>query len=301
VLALIGQAQPDAPQSPPAGAPPRAAVPNPPGTAQDVGADFTVVVELGERQLNVQESWTLQAPSDKTVPASQIHIPMPKGAKGLRLDERSQGFHAEETSAAIDATEPLTASRALTGGFLYDFSGNSASISFPIPFAVHQARIVVQDIPGLEISTNVETQRRKHDDVNGRSYLIYDTPAMPRGGALEVTIGNLPMQTLWPRRIMLAFVVGILGWMMWALKTRAVPGADGAAQSFGPLSAHARKEQIVKALEVLERDLNEERVKEKRYQRRHGELMKELATVLREIELEAAGAPRRDVEGHEAT
>jgi hypothetical protein len=284
LLASIAQA-PEAPASQPAAQ-------QASGTARDVTADLTIIFELGERELNVQEDWQLST-NGKTVPASEIHIPAPRGARGVRVEERTgKGFHANETMTGIDATESISGSRSFTSGFLYNITSDPVAFSRPLPFALHEGRIVVQDVPGLSVSANVETHRRTHD-MNGHSFVIFDIQSMPTNGTLDITLSNLPSHTAWPKRAALAAIAGIIVWMIWALKTRAVPGAEGAEPSFGPLSAHARRDQIVKAIEVLENDFREERVKEKKYERRHKELMKELATVLREIDLERQAASGR--------
>lgn len=287
VLLAIGQAAAAPPV--PAAQPGEAA--QTPGTASDASAEATIIYELGERQLNAQENWTLKSASGKTIPASEVRIPLPPKAKLLRLDEKQRsGFRAREDSTAIEATEPLgPQSRDLTAGYLLEVSGTSVEIERTMPFATERSRVVIQEAPGLTVTTNVKSERRTRD-LGGHAFAIYDLAPMPSGTKLQLTINGLPARSQLPRRLAMAAVVVIVGWMLFALATRSVPRGDPDARAHNPVSARARRDQLVKALEVLERDFKTEQIKEKRYQRRRDDLMKALAAVLREVELESAEA-----------
>src|SRR6185503_5816813 len=97
-----------------------------------------------------------------------------------------------------------------------------------------------------------------------------------------------PARAPWPKWLALLAVGGIVAWMAWALANRAKP-SETMRHVVSPVSARARRDQIVKAIEVLDRDLQTEKIKPKKYERRHAELMHELAEVLHEIELAGRG------------
>jgi hypothetical protein len=257
------------------------------GGARDVTAELTMIFEVGEHQLNVQETWALRNRSAAVVPAAQLTIPLPRHAKFARVMEKTRGFMVAEALTSIDAVEALPpGDRELTEGWLYDVSGSSADIARPIPFAVEHARLIIQEAPGLSIATNMRAEKRTRD-LNGRSFAVYEVSGpIPIGTTLDISLTGLPAHTLWPRRATVAIVIAIVLWMVWALYTKAVPGKEGAERIVGPLSPRARRDQIVKAIEVLEQEYKEEKVKEKRFERRHAELLKELGAVLKEIELE---------------
>jgi hypothetical protein len=278
LFAIAGQAP--APPSPPAQPVPAA------GTARDVSAQLTMIIETGENQLNVQETWNLKNRGGGTIPAAALEIPLPRGAKFARVEEKVRAFRVAESMMSIEATEPMPpGDRDLMEGYIYDANDGSADMQRPIPFAVENARFIIQDFPGLSVSTSARSEKRTRD-LNGRTFAIYDMTQLPMGVPLSISITGLPSHTLWPRRLALAGVFAILAWMVFALSTKSVPGKEGEEPIIGPLSPHAKRDQIVKAIEVLERDFKEEKVKEKRFQRRHAELLKELGTVLKEIELE---------------
>lgn len=285
VLGLAAQAgaQPAPPASQPASQPAAGVAAGVAGTARDVLADVTIIFEVGERALNVQEGWNLTSPAGRTIPAPELSVPMPPGAKFLAVDPNIKGHKAEETSTAMTATQPLTGAREANASYVFDLDGDEAHLARVVPFSIQRARLVIQSSPGLTLSTNVPAERRSRE-LSGVEYNIYDIGAIAAGSELRIDLDGLPSRTIWPRRAAAVIAVLMVGWMFWAISTRSAPGLGGTT-ALSPLSARARRDQLVKALEVLERDLHEEKVKPKRYERRRSELMQELARVLREVEL----------------
>jgi hypothetical protein len=261
----------------------------PAGRASDVSAELTIIMELGENAVHVQENWFLRNPAGKSVPASELAIVSPAGAKFLRLDEQNAGgFKAREDSTVLESTRPLGPEGTdVTSGYILDAKGSSITFDRAVPFSLRSARLIIPDFDGLTLSTSHPTNRRTRD-LNGQRFAVYDLTAIPAGTTLPITLDGLPSQNAWPRRVALVAVFGIVAWMAWALKTRAVPGSSESVQ-LSPLSSRARRDQIVKAIEVLERDFREQKISEKKYQRRKDELMSELAGALRELEIAAHG------------
>lgn len=255
------------------------------GTARDISAAFSLLVEVGETSFNVQESWSLHT-NGKVIAADQLAIILPAGAKLARMAMEDQGFKARENGTAIEATGPLAADKDINFAYVLDRGGESLDITKIVPFSAEGGRVIVQNSPNLSVTINVPNQRRTKE-LNGIDFVIYDLGPTAAGAELKVSISGFPSRTVWPKRAATAAALAILAWMIFAIRTRAVPGAnEGGLHIDGPLSPHARRDQIVKALEVLNRDFKAEKVKPKRYERRHGELMKELADVLHELELD---------------
>jgi hypothetical protein len=283
LLVAIAQTPPGAPSSQPSSQPSSITA----GSAEDVRADLALIVETSETDLSIQEGWTLIGPSDKQIPESDLKIEMPSGGRMLQIDEKARGFKRNENMTAIVATEPLIGTQQFTAAYLYPKAGSSLHLSRKMPYSISTGRLIVQDIAGMDVNISVQATRRTRE-LNGQNFAIYDFGQIARGTELRVTITGFPSQAVWPRRIAALLAVAIIGWMFWALSSKAVPGRKGAT-AISPVSARARRDQILKAIEVLERDLAAEKVKPKKYERRHAELMKELADVLHELEL-ATGA-----------
>jgi hypothetical protein len=258
----------------------------PGGTAADVAADVTFILEIDEKVLRVQESWNLTNQSGKLVEKDHLRFPLPADTRRVNLDEDVRGFKAADDSSEIYATEAMgRGTKTFSGAHMIDFSGDSVLVRRRIPVGVSTARIIVENVEGLEITSNVQFDKRVRD-LNGLQFQVLGFAPMPPGTTLELKLEGLPSRTTWPRRAAIAAVVGIVLWAIWALGR---PASESSAK-LGPLSAQARRDRIVKAIELLERDLAEEKVTPKKYERRHEELMAELAAVMREIDLIKTGA-----------
>jgi len=255
------------------------------GSASDVTAQATVIIEVDEHHLKTQESWSLSNGGGKSVPASQLVFPLPKGSRRLSVDEDVPGFKGADDSQSIFADRDLGAgSTTFAAAYFWDFSGDTARFSRRIPVNVNGMRVIIEDIPGVSVSSNVKYQSRVRE-LNGLAFAIYDFAPITAGQTFQVTVSGLPSRATWPRAAALAITAGIVLWLIFSLLQK----DPREATTLGPLSAQARRDQIIKALEILEADKAEGSVKPKRYARRHGELMNELAVVLREIDLARPG------------
>lgn len=278
-LALIAQQ----PASQPASQPGQALAPG--GTAADVSGTVTWIYEVDEKTLRVQESWSFTNQSGRLVGKEHLRFPMPEGTRRVNLDEDVRGFKAAENGSEIFATEAMgRGTKTLSGAHMVDFSGSTAIVRRRLPVKVEGARLIVENIEGLEVTSNVQFDKKVRD-LNGLEFQVLNFAPMPPG-TFEIRLEGLPSRTTLPRQIALAMVLAIIGWAIWALRR---PGSD-APSKLGALSAQARRDRIVKAIEILDRDLAEDKVTPKRYERRHEELMTELAAVLREIDLAKSSA-----------
>src|SRR5687768_4129508 len=148
-LLLVAQA-PDEPASQPASQPARL---QPGGTAADIIGNATWIIEVDEKVLRVQESWTLTNESGKLVEKEHLVFPMPEGTRRVVLDEAVRGFKAADDASAIAATEAFgSGSKQISGSHMIDFSGSGAVVRRVMPTRVVNARLIVENIEGLEVS-----------------------------------------------------------------------------------------------------------------------------------------------------
>ena len=280
LLLLLPAQQPQGAASQPAAA----AQPGVPGTAADVYGELTLIYEMSEKALRAQESWTLRNMSGKQVPASALTITL-QGVRKLRLDETATGFTAAEDNSQITAAKPMgQEDRTVAGTYEVPTSGSTLVIRRKLPFNMARARVIFEEVPGLNLSSNVTFTKRVRD-LNGVKFAIWDFPGMPPGTELELRVTGLPSRQEWPRTAAVVTAILILFWMVWALVKKRAPGAEHAVK-LGPLSARARRDRLVKAIEILKRDHDEGKLDDKRYARRHEALLQELAVVLRELDIE---------------
>lgn len=266
------------PASMPASAPALA----PGGTGADVSATVTFIFELDEGRLKAQESWNFDNRSGKRIGTEHLVFTLPAGAQRLGVDEDAAGWKGAEDSTRFFAINPLGAGASSVGAaYFLPFSGSSLRTTRTIPVQTVGMRVIIEDVDGLKVSANLKHQHRV-SELNGLHFAIYDFEPLKANQTLELTFSGLPSRSTIPRGAAVLACVLIFVWMLISIRSsKSEVGTAG----IGPLSAQARKEQIVKALELLERQFASQEVKERRYLRRHEELTRELAEVLRELEL----------------
>ena len=250
------------------------------GTGADMTGDVTFIYELDERRFKVQESWTLNNPSRKLI--EPITFEMPKGVFRLTLDEDIKAFGANDAGTKFFSKGPLgSGQQTVAGAYFLSFSGHDAVARRTVPVNMTSARLIVEDIASLTVASNVD-HRCDQRDLNGLKFKVCTFDEVKAGGVFEVRFNGLPTRSTWPRTLALLCSLAFVGWMVISL-TRSTTWSPSSALS--PVSAVARRDQIVRALELLKEDLESERVSTKKYERRHAELMGQLADVLREIEV----------------
>jgi hypothetical protein len=275
LLLVVAQEPPAQPSSQPA------AALQPGGTGADIIGNVTWIFEVDEKVLQIQESWAFTNESGRSVAKEHLVWEMPLSTRRLQLDEQSPGFQAAEDGSRLFATEDFGAgNKRMTAQHLQEFKGGTAVVRRTFPVRVANARLILENVSGLDFTSNVEFDKRVRD-LNGLEFQVIQFAPINAGSTLEVRLEGLPAHTTLPRSIAVIIAFGIVGWAVWMMRR---PSEAGAAK-LGPLSAQARRDRIVKAIELLERDFSEEKIKDKKYERRHEELMSELAAVLREIDL----------------
>ena len=261
------------------------------GTGQDVQGDLTLIFEIDEHHLKTQESWTLSNSSGKQIEPRQLVFVLPEQTRRLRLDDNIKGFTAPEAGRRFLATQPLQAgNHGIGAAYLTKLNGDSVTIQRRIPVNLRTTRVIIENVSGLKFSSSIPHESRVRD-LNGLEFAIFTLGPIPAGGTLEFSFDDLPSNSTAPAYIALAMCFALVGWMVFAL----FQPAPRNVQTMGVLSAEARRDRLVKAIELLERDRAEDRIKPKRYTRRYEELMTDLADVLREVERTRQTTPSREV------
>lgn len=257
------------------------------GKVSDLYGELTIIYELGENALNAQESWRIRNDSGRAVAAKDLDIDLPLGSRRVRLDEGSEPFAASPDGTSIEAEAPFgPGERAFGVSYQIPISGSSATLSRNLPFKMGGARVIMQNVGGLRIESNFKTDFRT-SDLNGLEFGIWQVEGMAAGSDLTLTIGGLPSQPGWPRHAAVGLCIGILGWMVLMLRRDHVARAQ---RRPGVLSASARRDRLIKAIELLDADLVTDTIGADQHKRRHSTLMKQLAETLRELDIEERGA-----------
>ena len=249
----------------------------------EVRAQLTLIFELDEHHLKVQEMWQLENPTTGSVPAADLEFPLGTSVRRFKLDEDVEGFAANAEGSLVRATRDMgPGSGGFAGNYLLDFDGNEAIIERTLPVPVAAARIILEDFDGLEVDGSTQFSRRLRD-LNGLTFQVYDFGGLEAGHRFRARIGGIPTRTTLPRDIALVLSIAAFGWMIVQVARRR-PNLQ-TSPVLGALSAEARREQLLRALELLEEDRISGRIEGRKHDRRRKALMQELADVLREIDI----------------
>lgn len=244
-------------------------------------SQLILILELDENHMKVQENWQIQNPTSGSVPSGELVFQLGQ-TKRLTLDENAKGFEASPDGREVRSDGPLSPGQhSFAATYLTPLESGTLSFNRTFPTRLHSGRIIVEDIEGLDVVGSVPFTRRTRD-LNGISFLIFDFNNIPQGQALEFRVSGLPSRSELPRTI--AFILCGLA-VVWTLYSVFLSGTPVTPQTMGALSAEARKEQLIRALELLEDDRSSGKIEGKKHERRHQKLMNELAAVLRELDL----------------
>ncbi|MEM7677100.1 MAG: hypothetical protein AAF449_13945 [Myxococcota bacterium] len=249
------------------------------GTGADLQADVTFIYELDEMRFKVQESWTIRNDAQKLIDSLEFRLP--RGASLVTMDPNINTFKANEDGTAYSSAGPLgLGQHSAAAAYRLPFKSNRVAYERLIPVNMTSARVIVEEIDGLTISANVPSECESRD-LEGLRFNVCSFGAVPAGTSFRLVFDGLPVRTPWLRTLALGTSLALMLWMIVAL----MKTTTAKAIPISSVSAAARRDQIIRALELLKEDFDKDEINEKRYERRRRELLAQLAEVLREIEI----------------
>ena len=275
LLATLAVSAPDQPSSQPTSRPKTARV----GALSDLALEGTLIFEADEHVLKIQESLTVNNTMGTRLPADAFQLVLPRGAKRLSLDEKVVGFEKDEAGQVIKAKVPFgPETENISGAYMIDISQGKGQMQRSFPAKVSRLRLIMEAIDGLKVSVN-QPHTTRENALNGIQFKIIDVEGFSADVPLEVIFDGLPSRTLWPRRfsVLLSLLIVFVTGMVLRRQKR------DASVPIGVLSPQVRRDQIVRAVEVLESSRTAEKISEKKYQRRRKKLVLELSRVMEEL------------------
>lgn len=248
-------------------------------------AQLTLVYELDETAFRVQEMWQIDNPTGGTVPAGGLVFRVPASARGVRLGD-DVPFELADGGTTLVSNQGLgPGPTQLNLGYEVPLDDDSLDLDHTFPVAISLARVIFQRFPGMEVTGLGETQTRERE-FDGIHFRVFDLAGLPMGHRLTGHIAGIPLPSRLPKHIAVLLSLGALVWLAVGLGDR----SRSARPVLGVLSATARRDQILRALELLETERANTGMKDKAYEKRREALVKELSSVLEEIELQPRGA-----------
>mgnify|MGYP006302201639 CR=1 FL=1 len=238
-------------------------------------ADLTVVVDLKEGALQVQESWMIRL--DQPVPAGEMVLPLPAGAERITQPQDQEGWVFEGGRGHVVNRTDLAAGRThIFYNYDLPYSSPNVTLRREEP-AVHVQgfRLAVPQLDSLSVGTAAPASRSMRE-LSGVPFELIDILEPFQGRpTFSADLSGLPVRALWPRWLAVGVCVALLLFTLYlAITARRSKGAADRPE------LQARKERLMQALQILEDDRSS--LEPKAYDRRRNELLGDLADVLRQ-------------------
>lgn len=264
--------------------------------AEVASADGTLYFEANEQGLQAEESWAIRNVGSAPFPAERLVVSLGPEATSVHMEgDGSTGFALADDRRSVRATAPLPPgeTRVLTLRYGVKLEGTRLSITRSLPFEISRARVILEDRPELTVGSS-ERVTRSTRELNGVNFAIWEMTGVPAGKRLELDLAGLPVRPIWPQGLALVAVAGVLVWAVGALRrgrpARASAAGGGMQPVVTPLSGAARRERLVRAVELLDAEHAEGKLDDEQHGRRRRALVGELAVVLRDLALDSRRA-----------
>lgn len=264
--------------------------------ADGATADGTLYFEANEQGLQAEESWAIRNTGSAPVPAERLVLTMGPEVTSVHLEgDGAAGFALADDRRSVRATAPLPPgeTRVLTLRYGVKLDGARLSMARNLPFEVSRARVILEDRPELTLGSS-ERVTRSERELNGVRFAIWEMTGVAAGKRIELDVAGLPVRPVWPQALALVAVTGVLVWAVGALRrgraARPVGGGGGAQPAVVPLSGVARRERLVRAVELLDDEHAQGKLDDEQHGRRRRALVDELAVVLRDLALDSRRA-----------
>ena len=267
--------------------------------AEVASADGTIYFEANEQGLQAEESWAIRNMGSVPFPAEKLVLTMGPEVTSVHMDgDGSTGFALADDRRSVRATAPLPPgeTRVVTLRYGVKLDGARLRIARTLPFEISRARVILEDRPELTLGSS-ERVTRSERDLNGVRFAIWEMTGVAAGKRLELDMAGLPVRPVWPQGLALLGVAGVLVWAVGAARRGRPAGAartsgtgGGAQPVVTPLSGAARRERLVRAVELLDAEHAQGKLDDEQHGRRRRALVGELAVVLRDLALDSRRA-----------
>jgi hypothetical protein len=216
--------------------------------------------------------------------AGGLRIPLPKGFTSASVDEEmSARVKVDEDRGLVWRGLLPPGERRFIAGFAIPTVDGKATFDMPLPYGLFDGQLVFEKMAGMRVTPPAGVRERSGKADDGRAVVMFQNMQLAPNESLRLSLAGLPQHPAWRRwvnRAIGVLVLALLGWGIWGVATRSRRG--------GGRKSHleAEREELLQAVVQLEADLRRERVREADYQRRRGELLRQLEDVYAQLAAE---------------
>jgi hypothetical protein len=169
-----------------------------------IGEGARIVLQMREDTLQFLEFLPLENKSDKLFDPGPgaVEITLPSGFTGGEAGESDRKIEIRKNHGAavhgtisprraLGDTDAKQAGNEVTIGFVLPYEGDSKDFAQPMPTGIGLYTLIMEQIPGMEIS-GPGVGQREAKELNGKKYWVMPGSAVPPGGVLHFTVTGLP-------------------------------------------------------------------------------------------------------------
>lgn len=238
------------------------------------------ILELRDDRLGVMQQAQLMNMSDRTLvfPDAGMEVPLPEDFTAFQAQEVMTDQRLEATDAGFRLKGSIPPGR-VDLAWKYDLpvEGTTMDVGFPVPFRTYRYRVVVEAIPGLEMSVSELSPAVRREARAGKLLVAQGErgPEDPPLESLSIHLEGIPGPGPW-RWIAVA---GALALAMAAVFLAA--GGDRRAESQARAREEHKKRLLAEAVD-LERRRAEGEIGPEYHERRMNEVLIQLAALLKQ-------------------
>lgn len=250
--------------------------------------------QLDDEKLWFQVRMSLANPSVKPHDAGGkgLSVPLPAGFVGASVDEEMTLRVKVESDKGFVWRGPFPpGQRDFVAQFALPVVDGRVEFDMPLPHGMTGGRLVLEELPGMEVDLPDDAQARPIEREDGRRFVELRDISIPPGQRLVFAIEGLPQRAAWQRWVRIAVglvVVSLLLWILWGI----FAGRGGASAADAARRALQReRERLLDQLAELEADRRADRVEAKLYESQRTRLMERLEELYRELDGDGRAQP----------
>ncbi len=243
--------------------------------------------ELDDNRLWFQIQLSIANPgvAPLKAPGKGFLIPLPKGFIGASVaDEMASRIGVESDKGFIWRGALPPGQRDFIATFALPVEDGRASFDMALPHGLRSGRMVVEDMPGMELRTPAGAKVVKKNQPNGRAFLEMPDMNIAPQQRLVFAIHGLPQPSIWAKRARWAVGAVAILLVLWALFVVLMGRRTFLPEDPVLVVLEADRERLLQQLVKLETEHRHKKIDEKPYKKNRDKLSSKLAAAYRKID-----------------
>lgn len=212
-------------------------------------------------------------------------IPLPKGFVGASVaDEMASRIGVESDKGFLWRGALPPGQTDFIGTFALPVDEGRASFDMALPNGLRSGRMVVEDMPGMELRTPAGAKVVKKNQPNGRAFLEMPDINIAPQQRLVFAINGLPQPSPWAKRARIGVGIIAVLLVLWALFVILLGRRTPFSTDPVLVALEADREKLLQQLVKLETERRHKKIDDKPYKKNRDKLSSKLAAAYRKID-----------------